>query len=164
LIKLTISSNTLLYTFYLLAMHPKIQNKLYQEIHEICGNQTPQLADIPNLIYTLCVMYESMRICPVVGSTPQIVVATQMLGGHEIRKETRISSDLVALHRNEKYWGPTCEVFDPSRFDARIADDHDSYMVVDGKIKIPVKGAFLPFGEGPRICIGKHCCRIWLIH
>lgn len=108
-------------------------------------------------------MYESMRICPVVGATIQIADAPQTLGRYEIPKGTRISPDFVALHRNEKHWGPTSEVFDPSRFDARIADDHDSYTMIDGKIKIPVKGAFLPFGEGPRVCIGECCYRIWLI-
>ena len=113
------------------------------------------MAEIPNLVYALCVMYETMRLYPIVPTTIQKAETDQVICTYRIPKGTAIGPDFIALHRNENYWGSTCNMFDPSRFDARISGDPSWYTVMDGKIKIPVKGSFLPFGDGPRVCLGE---------
>jgi len=152
-------ANALVYALYLLAMHPRIQEDLQTEIREICGDQLPTFNDIPNLVYALCVMYETMRLFPVLGSIPHRTERAEMLlGKHLMPKNTCIGLDLVSLHRNEKYWGDTANEFIPSRFDIRHhKEKHEGeewHTLMDGKIKIPLKGAFFPFGEGPRACLG----------
>jgi cytochrome P450 len=142
----------------MLAIHPQIQDTLYQEIQEICGNQLPSFTDIPNMTYCMCVMYEVMRIFPVLGNLPIRTEEDQMLiGKHLIPKNTCVGIDLVSLHKNEKYWGPNCYEFDPSRFDNRTLPQHEVQnwqTLMDGKLKIPEKGAYFAFGEGPRACLG----------
>lgn len=144
----------------MLAIHPKVQDNLYQEIQQTCGNESPSFTDVPNLVYTMCVMYEVMRIFPVLGTLPTRTEEDQLLlGKHLIPKNTCVGIDLVNLHKNEKYWGPTCHEFDPSRFDNRILHDDEAQewqTFMDGKLRIPAKGAFFAFGEGPRACLGTY--------
>jgi cytochrome P450 len=149
----------LLYALYMLAIHPKVQDTLYQEIQDTSGNQLPSFADLPNMIYTLCIMYEVMRMFPVVGALPTRTEEDQiLLEKHMIPKNTCVGIDLVSLHKNEKYWGSTCHEFDPSRFDNRTphSDEAQNWQtLMDGKLKIPAKGAYFAFGEGPRACLGS---------
>jgi len=143
----------------MLAIHPEVQDSLYQEVQQTCGNKLPSFTDVPNLIYTMCIMYEVMRIFPVLGTLPTRTAEDQiLLGEHLIPRNTCVGIDLVSLHRNEKYWGPTCNKFDPSRFDNRTlpAEEAQNWQtLMDGKLKIPEKGAYFAFGEGPRACLGK---------
>jgi cytochrome P450 len=148
----------LLYALYMLAIHPKVQDKLYQEIEETCGNRPPSFSDILNMIYIMCIMYEVMRLFPVLGTLPTRTEKDQiLLGKHLIPKNTCVGIDLLNLHRNEKYWGDRCNEFDPSRFDNRTPNPEESQncqTFMDGKLKIPAKGAYFAFGEGPRACLG----------
>jgi len=143
----------------MLAIHPKVQDELYREIQEICGNQLPSFTDIPKMIYTMCIMYEVMRIFPVIGTLPTRTEEDQiLLGKHVIPKNTCVGIDLVSLHKNEKYWGHNCHEFDPSRFDNRKLSTEEAQnwqILMDGKLKIPEKGAYFAFGEGPRACLGR---------
>ena len=83
----------------MLAIHPKVQDELYREIQEICGNQLPSFTDIPNMIYSMCIMYEVMRIFPVIGTLPTRTEEDQiLLGKHLIPKNTCVGIDLVSLH------------------------------------------------------------------
>jgi cytochrome P450 len=145
-------------------MHSTVQERLQTEIQEMCGNRLPSFTDIPSMAYALCIMYETMRLFPVLGSIPHRTEGDEMLfGKHLIPKNTCIGLDLVSLHRNEKYWGNTGDEFNPSRFDNRVQggkqEGEEWHTLMDGKIKIPLKGAFFPFGEGPRACLGCHHSR-----
>jgi cytochrome P450 len=101
-------------------------------------------------------MYEIMRLFPVLGTLPRQPNKDELLlGKYWIPKGASIGPDLVSLHRNDKYWGSTCNQFDPSRFDNRNKPDEGWHSIMDGKLRIPVKGAFIPFGDGPRNCLGN---------
>jgi cytochrome P450 family 709 len=137
-------------------MHPEVQEKAYEEI-KATRNGRPLLSDIPQMIYSLCIMYETVRLFPVSGLLPRRTVEEVTIGKYRIPKDTSIGPDLINLHRNEKYWGEDCNEFNPSRFDNRVskvkAGDGGWQTSADGKIRIP-KGAFMSFGDGPRVCLG----------
>jgi len=144
-------------------MHHDVQETIYAEIKSTIDGRPPRLTDIPNLVYTLCVMYETIRLFPVTGFLPRRTEKDELLlGKHHIPKNTSIGPDLVSLHRNETYWGNSCNEFDPSRFDNRNPnrDTEKPWCVTaDGKIKFPVRGTFIPFGEGARVCLGNRPLR-----
>lgn len=152
-----LSANALLYAFYLMALHPEVQENLHAEVQKVCGDRVPSLEDMPNLIYALCIMYETMRLFPVLGTVPNRTEKDEvLLGKYKILKNTSIGPDMVSLHRHEGYWGPTSNQFDPSRLDNRQKNNDEGWFtMIDEKIKVPVKGAFWPFGEGPRVCLGR---------
>src|SRR5271169_178132 len=134
-------------------MHQDIQEQVHDEIKATCSQRAPSLADIPRMILPLCVMYETIRLFPIFGDLPSRTSKEQvLLGRHIIPPNTAVGIDMVNLHRNERYWGKSCNEFDPTRFDNR--HPNNGWYTTDEKIKIPVRGAFVAFGEGPRMCIG----------
>ena len=122
------SANALIYALYMLAIHPTVQEKLFKEIQDVCGERQPSFTDIPNLVYGICILYEIMRLFPVIGTLPTRTEENQiLLNKHFIPKNTCIGIDLVNLHRNEKYWSHDPQSFIPSRFDNRVPEDSDEF-------------------------------------
>ena len=139
-----------------MATDAEVQEKFYNEIQSVCGRRPLEFKDVSDLIFGLCIMYETMRLFPVLGTLPRRPEQDELLLRKLwIPKGASIGPDLVSLHRNERYWGPTCNEFNPSRFDNRYTDSQGWHPIMDGKLKIPAKGAFIPFGEGPRNCLGS---------
>jgi cytochrome P450 len=143
------------YTLKHLALHPTVQTDLYTEIQSVCGDRLPEFSDLTKLVYALCIMYETMRLHPVIGSLSLTVASNHdesLLGKYTVPKDTFLGLDLYSTHRNEKYWGETANEFNPSRFDNR--EGNDGRYSADEKTKMPVRGAFFGFFEGPRACLG----------
>lgn len=140
-----------------LAVNPEIQEELHQEIQAVCGDRLPVFTDISNLTYGLCVMYETMRLYPIIGATALTVSGNQdrtLLGKYPIPKDASIGLDFYNLHRNENYWDNPHK-FDSSRFDNRKTEGKEGwYTMPDGRMKIPVRCAFFGFSDGPRACVG----------
>ncbi len=136
------TANALTWAFYLVAQHPGVRAELEREVDGALGGATPALADLPRLPYTLAVLKEAMRLYP-----PAFVVARRatrdvVLRGHAVRKNELCLVNIIGMHRRARYFAEP-ERFLPERF--LPANEKD----------IP-KQAFLPFGAGPRICIGNH--------
>lgn len=159
-----------MFCIYLLAMYPSVQDQLFTELQSVCGDQPPTPAHMPDLIYTTCILYETMRLFPLVAFLGQRVDKDQILQAKPVSPEddlkkyfipagTAIALDLSNTERNPNYWDNPDE-FIPSRFDARI-NPKDEY--VEGKFKFPVKGAFIGFGDGPRACLGRKFAEMEII-
>jgi cytochrome P450 len=154
----------LLYAFTILAINPSIQETLRQEIHSTIGDRLPTYEDFNNLVYPLCVLLETLRMFPPVIAIPKCTANGEqtLLGKHYIPKDVTLHFDTVHLHRNPKYWGDDVDTFNPSRFDGRNLKEKivqkDTGDTAPGatneKIRMPVKGAFVPFSEGSRSCLG----------
>lgn len=108
-------------------------------------------------------MFETLRLFPPVMAVPKCPLSKdEMLRGkHWIPKDVTIHYKVLHVHRNPKYWDSDAEIFNPSRFDGRNVTERVvekdigdmSPGGVNEKIKLPVKGAFIPFSEGSRSCL-----------
>ena len=153
---LIISAHTLLYGFLMLALHPHVQETMFNEIQRVIGDRTPTYDDMSDLLYPLCVMFETLRLFPAVVSVPKLTRKEEiLLGKYRIPKNTTVSYDSVHLHYNPEYWGDDADTFNPSRFDGRNNEsDNNTGAASNERFKFPAKGTFIPFSEGHRSCQG----------
>lgn len=136
------TANALTWTFYLLSQNPEVEAKLHEELERVLQGRTPGLTDVPNLTYTEMVLKESMRLYPPAhGIGRQSIDAIDLGDGYVIPPRAGIMISAYVLHRDER-WFPDPERFDPDRF------------TPEREAQIP-KFAYMPFGGGPRICIGN---------
>ena len=135
------------YIFYLLVPNPKFQDELYEEAQRVYGDKDPQYEDISELVYSTCIIYETMRLFPFGSTISQISYKDKKIQGkYPVPEGTAIAFDMVNTPRNEKYWGPNADEFDPLRF---LDPNSDS-----PKFKSPDRGTWIAFGDGPRACLG----------
>lgn len=143
------TANTLAYATYLLATNPEVQQRLY---HEISGVFTdPNALDydsVFNLQYLDMVVSETLRMSPAVFWINRHVKDDIVYNGLKISKETMLAIPIYAIHHNPDFW-PDPEEFKPERFS------------VENKSKI-LPFTYLPFGDGPRNCIGKRLAMLEL--
>lgn len=140
-----------MYAIYLLALNPKVQQTLFTEIQSVCGDELPSMAHHADLVYTTCVLYETMRLFPLVAALAQRTPTNQMFQGkYLVPAGTAVALDMCNTERNPKYWERPDD-FCPERFDGR---ENPKGEYVEGKIKFPLKNAFIGFGDGPRACLG----------
>ncbi len=136
------TANALTWTFYLLAKHPAVRDRLERELDAHLGGRTPTLADLAKLPYAMMVFKEAMRLYP-----PAYVIARRALRdvdieGRHIPKGNLVVINIIGMHHDPVLF-PDPERFDPERF------------TPEAEKALP-KNAFLPFGAGPRVCIGNH--------
>lgn len=135
------TSNTLSWTWMLLAQYPEVQAKLLEEIDTVLGGRTPTVADLPRLRYADLVIKESMRLYPAVPTIGREATKDCEIGGYTIPEGYAIIISQWVMHRHPKYF-ENPEVFQPERWENDLE-------------KRLTKGVYIPFGDGPRICIGK---------
>ena len=136
------SSNGLTWTLYLLSQHPEIVAKLRAEAKAVLDGELPTFHHLKDLIYTRQVLEEGMRLFPPVWAVGRYAAQSDEWNGHVIDKNTPVAVLIHLLHRHPDLWEDP-EVFDPERF----APD---------KVKARPNAHYMPFGGGPRMCIGNH--------
>lgn len=129
------TANALTWTFHLLAAHPEVERRLMEEIDTVLGERTPVLEDVAKLIYTKRVIQEAMRLYPPIWIIERRAIAADEIAGYRIPAGSSVVISPYALHRHPAFWERP-EEFDPSRFES------------------PPSDAYIPFGAGPRFCIG----------
>lgn len=135
------TANALSWAGYLLATHPGYYDRLQAEVDEVLGGRTPTVADLPQLAFTQQVFKETLRLYPPAYMTLRRTVRDTALDGYPIARGTLVLVDLYTMHRRADYFAQP-EQFDPDRFSPE-------------REKLMPKGAYLPFGTGPRVCIGN---------
>src|SRR5579875_3284924 len=134
------TANALTWTWYLLSQHPWADERLCSELaHRLCG-RAPTVGDLPHLTYARMVLEESMRLYPPAHTMSRQALEDDEIAGHKIPKGAAVLVSPWLLHRHEKLWTQP-KLFDPERFAPSRAETRPRY-------------AYLPFGGGPRICIG----------
>jgi cytochrome P450 len=131
----------LTWIFYLLSLHPEIEQRVKSEIVGATGGGALRVEHIDALPYTMQVIQEAMRLYPPAALIVRTARQDVRLGNEEIRAGTTVYVPVYAVHRHEAYWRKPDD-FDPSRFEPQTAKARDHYT-------------YLPFGAGPRICIGQ---------
>lgn len=129
---------SLSWALYLCAFDQDVQNKARQEIKSVCGDHPATGGDVENLPYIRMIIEEALRLYPPAGIVSRTAMAEDTLCGREVRKGDTVMIPIYALHRSEALWEDP-DSFKPERFADRKAIG---------------RYAYLPFGDGPRICIG----------
>ena len=128
------------WTWYLLSKHPKVEAKLHDELEQVLGGRMPNYADLAELKWTRMVIEEALRLYPPAYRIVRTAIGEDSIGGVRVQPGAIIDINSYVTHRNPKLW-PAPESFEPDRFaPAAVAGRH--------------RFAYLPFGGGPRICIG----------
>jgi cytochrome P450 len=137
------SANALAWAFYLLARQPEAQEKLVAEAaRELPGGQPPEFDDLPRVPYALQVVQEAMRLYPPAWIIDRVATEDDEFQGVVIPKGSIFSLYVYGMHHHAGLW-PDTEAFRPERFAA------------GAQPPVPAYG-YLPFGGGPRLCVGSH--------
>jgi cytochrome P450 len=136
------SANALNWTLMALAKEPKIVAKMRAEIKAVIGDKTPSFNDLRQLQYVRQVIEEGMRLYPPAYALGRESLSEDEILGYKIPKKSIILVSIYALQRDAKYY-PNPNKFDPERFSP-------------AEVKKRPKLAYMPFGAGPRMCIGNH--------
>lgn len=127
------------WSLYLCAFDQTVQDRAREEItHVLNGRRAVTGEDVENLPYVRQIVDEAMRLYPPAGLISRTAQVSDTLCGREIHKGDTVMIPIYALHRNHLLWDNP-DLFDPDRFADRKAIN---------------RYAYLPFGDGPRICIG----------
>lgn len=135
------TANNLTWTIYLLAEHPEIYGKLKAEVDQVLEGRTPSADDYRALTYTRMVLDESLRLLPPAWAFGREPLEDDVIGGYAVPAGTSVIISPYVIHRHPDYW-PDAEAFKPERFDPSVDSKRPKY-------------AYLPFGGGPRQCIGN---------
>jgi cytochrome P450 len=133
------TSHALTWTWYLLSQNPAAERALHEELDRVVGDRLPKFDD--PLPYTEQVIKEAMRIYPPVYLLARRTAEEVELGGYSIPMGTELVL-WVYQTQHDPRWFPEPEAFRPERF------------TPENEARLP-KGAYVPFGAGPRVCIGK---------
>nr|XP_006998799.1 cytochrome P450 3A13-like [Peromyscus maniculatus bairdii] len=135
------TSTALSFIMYLLAIHPNVQKKLQHEIDAVLPNKEPTTYEaLVEMEYLDMVVNETMRLYPVVTRVNRLSKKDAEINGVFIPKGTQVIIPIFVLYRDPKYWSEP-EEFRPERFSKENKDRLNPYT-------------YLPFGHGPRNCIG----------
>jgi cytochrome P450 len=135
------TANALTWTWYLLARHAEVEAKLVDELRRVLAGRAPSVSDLPRLPYTEMVIREAVRLYPPAPGVAREPIEDVRIGGYDVPKGSVIVVSTYAMHRDERFF-PDPERYDPDRFAPGWEESIPWY-------------AYLPFGGGPRVCIGS---------
>jgi cytochrome P450 len=128
------------WTLDLLSQWPEVYARLCAEVATVLNGSVPRAADLSRLPYLDAVINESLRLRPPAWSINRVPLEPITLEGHEFPAGTPLIVSPWILHHEPEIWGDA-EAFRPERW-------------LDGGAERLPRGAYFPFGLGPRICIG----------
>jgi cytochrome P450 len=136
------TSLALTWTWYLLSQNPDAAARMQQELDRVLDGRSPEFADLADLPYTRMVIDESMRLYPPAWGFSRQAQTDDEIGGYPLPRGWLAFVIPYVLHRLPAYWEDP-DRFDPDRFSPARSADRPKFV-------------YLPFGAGPRQCIGNH--------
>ena len=134
------TSLALTWTWYLLSQHFDVRERLEHELDEVLDGRPPEYADLVNLPYLRMVIDESMRLYPPAWGFSRQALSDDRVGGFPLPRGWLVFVIPYILHRLPAYWEDP-ERFDPDRFSPERSAERPKFT-------------YIPFGAGPRQCIG----------
>ncbi len=142
------SATALLWWSWLLAAHPAIQARVYDEVDAVLAGRVPTADDAGALPLLSATLKEAMRLYPPVAAMlTRRLTRDITVGGVRLPARTLVRVTPWLLHRNPRWWPDEPQAFKPERFLPASAGQAPP--------EIP-RGAYIPFGLGPRVCLGQH--------
>lgn len=131
------AANTLAWGLYLLALYPDMQNAIRDEVRSAVGDGSVTYDALENMPLLDAHVNETLRLYPAAAFFARDVLEDCDLDGLKLKKGDAVFLPIYALHRNSALW-----------------DDPDAYRPDRFEGEPPPRGQFIPFGDGPRVCIG----------
>ena len=135
------TANALTWACVLLARHPEVMQKLRTESLAVLGTRTPAASDLPRLTFSRQVVQEAMRLYPPAYVFGREAICETVVAGYRVPKGTRALICQWLMHRDSRFFSEPAE-FRPERW----TDEFQRALPTH---------AYLPFGGGPRVCLGK---------
>lgn len=135
-------ASALTWTCWLLSQNPQVEQRMCQELDQVLQGRPPAVEDLPRLDTTRRVFDEALRLYPPAWLVSRKNIEQDTIRGVTIPAGSLIVISLYTTQRNPEYWSDP-DVFDPDRFLPETAAARPRF-------------AYLPFGGGPRLCIGNH--------
>ena len=135
------TSLALSWTYYLLSRHPDVERRIAEEVDRVIGDARPAFAHVDRLTWTRRTLEESLRLYPPAWGFSRQALADDEIGGFRVRRGSIAFVIPFVLHRRPALW-PDPQRFDPERFTPEREDARPRF-------------AYIPFGGGPRGCIGN---------
>lgn len=132
---------TLAMALWLLAVNPDVQNRLRSELIAQIGGGEPTPESLDKCPLLAAVVNETLRLYPAAWIIGRRTMADESFEGYLLKKDSEVQISILALHRNKDYWSEP-ETFKPDRFMGENPEPKQ-------------KQAYMPFGAGPRRCIGN---------
>ena len=134
------SSNALSWLFYLLSSRPDCVERVRQEFDSVLGERPLTFSDVPKFQFTTQVILEALRLYPPFWMVDRMALSDDRAGDFDIPRGSTVVVFIYGVHHSQQYWEDP-ESFDPERF-------------AKAREKLQTPFTHLPFGAGPRGCIG----------
>jgi cytochrome P450 len=135
------TASALTWAFFILAMQPEVVARIRAEVQAVVGEGPIAFEQVKKLAYTRSVFRETLRLYPPITFIPRVAAEATRIGACRVKKGAMIMIAPWVIQRHASFWRDP-HAFDPERF----APDRESEIV---------PGTYLPFGQGPRVCVGQ---------
>jgi cytochrome P450 len=132
---------TLDWTWYLLSQNPAPEARLHEELRGVLSGKPPEVSDLARLPYLQAVINEVLRLYPPAYLLARLAIAPFSIGGYDFPPGETVLMSQWVTHRDSRYYDEP-DAFRPERW-------------LDGLAERLPPGAYFPFGDGPRRCIGQ---------
>ncbi|MEO0972236.1 MAG: cytochrome P450 [Pseudomonadota bacterium] len=134
------TASVLTWVFFILSMQPQVVAKIREEVARVVGDGEIGFDHVRHLPFVRAVFRETLRLYPPITFIPRVAAEPTQIGRFRLRKGAMIMIAPWTMHRHRRFW-KSPDAFLPERF----LPEHEDALP---------SGAYLPFGTGPRVCVG----------
>jgi len=135
------TAQTLAWTWHLLGENYAVEARLHEELRGVLNGRSPEPRDLPKLPYLDALLHEVLRLYPPAYITARTSIEPSQIGGYDFPTGSTMLMSQWVMHRDSRFYDAP-DAFRPERWLDGLAD------------RLPA-GAYFPFGDGPRRCIGQ---------